>query len=340
MGFRIFNKKIQLYMNNMETCWKQYGYKYYLNIKDTNIMLKYKCCNISIISYFQSKRFHKGRSCPYCGCSHTVKYGLNNGKQRYKCHNCKRTFSDLTNTPIYRTHHPEKWDAFIKCTINGLSLRAAAREIKVSYVTLFYWRHKLLSATKKIEQNRMKGYFEVENFFLKFSNKGKKRIESNKERIHGRSLKSFQLDKDSVCVVNVMDYHKNIYSMAIGTGRMNPMDINDLFSKLLNGNRFACSKPKSFFALFFKRANIIEAKRLLDGNSKIIKYRTECLDWLSQFRGVATKYLNNYLSLFKFIKSVNFSRMAWYIKKLYASILYVNIKQTNLSIRVSDNCFD
>lgn len=303
-------------------------------------MLKYKCGNNNIISYFQCKRFKMSRACPHCSCSHTVKYGTNSGKQRYKCHDCKRTFSDLTNTPVYRTHHPEKWETFIRCTINGLSLRAAAREIKVSYVTLFYWRHKPLSAVKKIDQSRMKGYFEVENFFLKFSKKGKRQIENNKERVHGRCLKFFQLDRDSVCVVNVMDYHKNIYSMAIGTGRMNSRDINDLFSKLLNENRFACSRPKSFFALFFKRANIIEVKRSLDENSEVLKYRTECLDWLSKFKGVATKYLNNYLSLFKFIKSVNFSKMAWYIKKLSASILYINIEQTYLSIRLNNNCFD
>ncbi|MDF2882033.1 MAG: transposase [Clostridiaceae bacterium] len=303
-------------------------------------MLKYKYVNNSIISYFQAKRFHKNRVCPHCNCSHTVRYGINNGKQRYKCNGCRRTFSDLTNTPIYRTHHPEKWEAFIKCTIKGLSLRAAAREIEVSYVTLFYWRHKLLSALKKIDQNKMRGFFEVENFFMKFSQKGKKQIESNKERMHDKSLKFFQLEKDSVCVVNALDFHKNIYSMAVGTGRMNSQHINDLFSRLINENKSACSRPKSFFALFFKKVNINEVKRSLDSNSAVIKYRVECLEWLSQFNGVATKYLNNYLSLFKFIKSVNFSRVAWFVKKLTASILYINIERTYLSIRQNDNCFD
>lgn len=34
MKLQILDKKIQLDMNNMEMYWKQYVYKYYLNIKD------------------------------------------------------------------------------------------------------------------------------------------------------------------------------------------------------------------------------------------------------------------------------------------------------------------
>lgn len=31
-------------------------------------------------------------SCPYCGGSHVIKYGHKNGKQRFLCKDCQKTF--------------------------------------------------------------------------------------------------------------------------------------------------------------------------------------------------------------------------------------------------------
>ncbi|MDF2882989.1 MAG: transposase [Clostridiaceae bacterium] len=151
-------------------------------------MAQNKCADINMLYYFAALRHEPERKCPHCGCTHTVLYGKYQGKQRYICRGCRRTFNDFTNTPIARTHFPEKWEAFIKCTLDGLSLKAAAREINVSYVTLFYWRHKLLFALKMIKQNKMQGEFELENFFLKFSRKGKKNIEHDEKRVHDKSV--------------------------------------------------------------------------------------------------------------------------------------------------------
>lgn len=305
-----------------------------------NIMLKSKYNYKNIISYFQCKRFSKNRICPHCSCNHTVKYGKSKGNQRYKCKVCKRTFSDLTNTPLYRTHHPEKWEAFIKYTINGLSLRAAASQVKLSYVTLFYWRHKLLDPLKRVKQNKMEGSFEVENFFLKFSQKGKKQIEHNEKRVHDQSLSHFHIDSGKVCVLTALDLHENIYSMAVCKGRMHTSEINDFIGKLLNNNTVACSRPKSFFAMFFRRMHIEEERRPLDNNSMVIKYRIHCVKWLYRFRGVATKYVNNYLSLFKFLKKINFCENSWAVKKFITAVGSINIENTYMSIRNGEVCFN
>ena len=111
------------------------------------------------------------RVCPHCSSVHTILYGKYNSRQRYLCKCCGKTFNDFTNTPFAMTHFPEKWEAFMKCTLKGMSLRASAKEIKVSYVTLFYWRHKLLAALKKIKPNEMKGAIELKSFYLKYSEK-------------------------------------------------------------------------------------------------------------------------------------------------------------------------
>ncbi|QAT40802.1 hypothetical protein [Clostridium sp. JN-9] len=94
---------------------------------------------------------------------------------------------------------------------------AAAREIGVSYVTLFYWRHKLLSALKMVKQNKMQGNFELENFFLKFSRRGRKGIEHDEKRVHDQSVSYINISNSKVCVITALDSHKNIYSRAVGT---------------------------------------------------------------------------------------------------------------------------
>lgn len=123
----------------------------------------------------------------------------------------------------------------------GQSFKAAANELNLSYVTLFYWRHKLLSALKIIKQNKMQGEFQLENFFLKYSRKGQKHIEYAEKRVHNQSVSHINISNKKVCVITALDLHKNIYSRAVGTGRMNAKDIDNFVGKILNKNKRACS---------------------------------------------------------------------------------------------------
>jgi hypothetical protein len=220
-----------------------------------------------------------------------------------------------------------------------LTLKAAASKLNVSYVTLFYWRHKLLSALKNVKQNKMQGEFEIENFFLKFSRKGKKNIEHTEKRVHNQSVSNLNITKRKVCVLTALDLHNNIYSRAVGTGHMNAKDIDNFVGKILNKNKRACSRPKSFFAMYFKRMKIKEMNYSLDDSSEAVKYRFNCMEWMYRFRGVSTKYLNNYLSLFKFLRGTNFDSTIFALKKFIKKIGSINIKNTYADIRNTENYF-
>lgn len=50
-------------------------------------------------------------------------------RQRYRCKDCRKTFTDVTSTPLYRTHKVEKWLDFIKYMLEGYSLRKSAELI-------------------------------------------------------------------------------------------------------------------------------------------------------------------------------------------------------------------
>ncbi|WP_167577799.1 transposase [Ammoniphilus sp. YIM 78166] len=103
----------------------------------------------SIKTLFQKLLASKQAStiaCPHCSSSHIIGHGRYRDRQRYKCKSCSRTFNDYTNTPVHRTHYPDKWIPFLKCMVQGESLRVSAICVGISYVTLFYWRHKLSRA--------------------------------------------------------------------------------------------------------------------------------------------------------------------------------------------------
>mgnify|MGYP000925101264 FL=1 len=190
------------------------------------------------------------------------------------------------------------------------------------------------------KQNKMQGKFELYNFFLKFSRKGQKGIEHDEKRVHDQSVSYINISNNKVCVITALDSHKNIYSRAVGTGRMNAMDMENYIGKILNKNKQAVSRPKSFFAMFFKRKKIREINEYLDNSSEAVKYRCDCMEWMYRFRGVATKYLNNYLSLFKFLKSSNFNNGSFAINKFIEAISKINIENTYTNMRNAKICFN
>ena len=59
-----------------------------------------------------------------------------------------------------------------------------------------------------------------------------------------------------------------------------------------------------------------------------------------RFRGVATKYLNNYLSLFKFLKSSNFNDIPFAINIFIEEISKISIENTYINMRNAEICFD
>ena len=56
--------------------------------------------------------------------------------------------------------------------LKGYSLRKSAEIVGVTWVTLFYWRHKLLSAIKQIDFEHFDGIVLVDETYFLYSQKG------------------------------------------------------------------------------------------------------------------------------------------------------------------------
>ena len=80
-------------------------------------------------------RFSKGKVCPHCSSELISKNGKYNGKQRYICKDCRRTFTDFTNSAVYRSKKSlDKWLKYAKCMIKMCIRDRLLFKIDVLYI--------------------------------------------------------------------------------------------------------------------------------------------------------------------------------------------------------------
>src|SRR5665647_1821649 len=81
----------------------------------------------------KENRFSKGKVCPHCDHDRVSRNGKYNGKQRYICKSCKRTFTDFSRSPRHNSKKDiKKWMLYAKCMINGYSIRKCAVIVGIS----------------------------------------------------------------------------------------------------------------------------------------------------------------------------------------------------------------
>ena len=92
----------------------------------------------------QSDGLRGVKSCPRCRSDEVVKWGSKDGSRRFRCTQCKRTFTALTNTELAHLRHQERWISFIGAMVEHKSLREAAAICGISLSTAQRWHVRLL----------------------------------------------------------------------------------------------------------------------------------------------------------------------------------------------------
>ena len=126
-----------------------------------------------IDTFISEERFKNGLVCPFCGKAHVVRNGRHDGKQRYLCKECGKTFFASSNSIASGTHkNLAVWEQYVDCMINGYSLRKSAAICGIHYNTAFAWRHKILDALQKMADNVvLDGIVEADETFFAVSYK-------------------------------------------------------------------------------------------------------------------------------------------------------------------------
>ncbi len=99
--------------------------------------------------------------CPHCHSCLINRHGKAEAMQRYRCKNCTKTFNAVTNTPLARLQHKEKWLDYFQCMISGKVLRESASDCGINLKTSFRWRHRFLQLPSTMKVTLLEGIVEA-----------------------------------------------------------------------------------------------------------------------------------------------------------------------------------
>ena len=127
---------------------------------------------LTALDYQRIKILSTAPICPRCRCEYVTKAGVHNGRQVYKCKNCKYQFRETAKSLVYHLHKYPLILDYLKCMLEGKSLRACASEVGISLPTSFRWRHKILAAIQGLEGGiNFSGITEADELLLQYSEK-------------------------------------------------------------------------------------------------------------------------------------------------------------------------
>lgn len=277
----------------------------------------------------------KKKACPHCGTDRVHKRGKQSGVQMYKCSECTKWFSSTTGTPLWDIKKKDKWQSYLNCLQQGLSIKKTAKEIGISIQTSFDWRHKILSVLNNEVPVKLSGRVECDELELPLSNKGDRHL-TRRARKRSSDFKRNTGDKavTTVQIVSAIDENNHTYFKAIETKRITAKDLSKSVGKKLDKNvtlitdehpsykPFVKSKP----TIKHKTVNSKEHVRKEDKKvnlQKINSQHKQLRQFLDRFNGVSSKYLQNYLNWFAYGK--NMKTFANQTKQWFCVILTTDI---------------
>ena len=282
--------------------------------------------------------------CPHCKAKASqgfvVKKGFKRGDQRYFCKSCEHFFMATTNTAFEGTHKaPSVWEKFIELTISGASIKKCAEECDLCIQTAFTWRHKILHTFRvHQETTSMTGQIELDEMLISINYKGnhvrgerfhKRRLnkESSNNNMPRASYKrgsdnTSKSSKDKACVFcMVKNGNEGFYAVVPGIGFMDATKLDATLGKHVKKDSSMILADQYKVTAKYLAANNYEHMLLASNTSDNYNgHKPEVRDgkhlqhvnamhmhirrFLRPYCGVSTKYLENYVSLFVWLKNI------------------------------------
>lgn len=280
------------------------------------------------------------KPCPYCSSEKVYKRGKQNNVQMYQCRseNCKKWYSETTGTPLWDIKLKSKWQGYLRCMEQGMTLKATAEELKICIQTSFDWRHKILSSLSKFVPETLSGVVESDEFEIALSHKGQRNLD-RKPRKRGTDFKRNTDEEVTVVqVVTAVERGGETYLKAVESKRLTTQEITQAFDgKLAEGTLLITDSHKSYKKFAKDHVNKEDKKiHVQTVNNKHKKLK----QFLDPFNGVSSKYLQNYLNWFAYAKKLRDTKHTikqWIISGMIAGNtyeLFLLFKQNAVNIRI------
>ena len=248
----------------------------------------------------------EARRCPHCAREGAVSRGMARGLRRYQCKGCGRTFNALSGTPLSGLHHKERWLSFGASLAKGETVKASAARCDVAVSTAFRWRHRFLAAARS-DSEVLKGIVEADETYVLESRKGARGL-GRKARRRGGKAKKRGLSREQVPVLMAADRSGTTVSAVLPrvdaaalAAALDPVVAKDA---LLVSDGGASYPPcAAALGVSHEALNRSMGERVRgDLHVQTVNSRHSRLkDFLRPRRGIATRYLDNYLSWFHLV---------------------------------------
>jgi transposase-like protein len=248
-----------------------------------------------------------GRCCPSCGNERCHRHGFANDLQRFRCCVCGRTFNDLSGTPLARLRHKAKWLAYSQVLLDSLPVRKAADRVGVHRNTAFRWRHRFLRWVKLDRPASLNGIVEADETFLLESQKGSRTLNRPARRRGGHATKP-GISRELDCILVARDRNGHTLDAVTGRGALKAAQLERDLLPRLDPQALLVSDSNAAYQAFAHKHKIahetvnlragIRVRRGLAGAihvQNVNAYHARFKAWLLGFRGVASRYLSNYL---------------------------------------------
>ena len=263
----------------------------------------------SVQAFLTEKRFKSSKPtvCPFCGGTHIIKNGLKDGRQRYLCKGCKKTFGNTHNTILKSSKKDlSVWKKYIHCMIEKYPLRKCAKECGISLSNAFIWRHKILDALQNMmDEVTLDGVVEADETFTNVSYKGHhKSFKLPRPAFkHGGKAAKRGLSKEKVCIPCGINLNGLSIARISNLGKPKWTDIEKVLGgRVEHDSVFVTDSFRGYQRLSYEMSlNHIRIPRNKHRNGVfniqlLNNYHAQLKGLINiHFKGVATKYLNNYL---------------------------------------------
>lgn len=255
--------------------------------------------------------------CLHCRSTHFVKNGKENNNQRYLCRICNKSFVEQTGTILYKTHKSsDTWEKYIECMLGKSSIRKCAKECNINIATAFAWRHKILDALQKMmDIVELDGIVQADETYTAISYKGNHKHFKLPRPPHKRGTKAQKrgISQEKVCVTCGINLNGLSIAKISNLGRPQLSDLQKVLQgRITSESIFVTDSLRPYQKLSLdmnlKHIRIDSGKRTkgVFNIQTVNNYHSRLKDMIiGIFKGVATKYLNNYLVYHNF---VNFSK--------------------------------
>ena len=250
--------------------------------------------------------------CKHCNIRMNKNGKTKNEVQKYICKICKYTCSKTTDTIVSHSHLSFNiWSNVIDNLLDGFSLRRIAEENDISIYTSFRLRHKVLLALKNfVKSIKLKGNARYDEKYFSINLKGTKTKNMPRYSKKRTSIKSPYrgISHHKVCTVSTIDEYDNLILKIVGLGRCTTNMLEDALgdnvSEINNFNTDSATAYRKFCKKHNINLHAVPSGKHSDGEiniSRINGIHSQLEIWLTKFKCVSIRHLQEYLDWFVFI---------------------------------------